>query len=72
MLCYTHLKGVLQVAGKTDYKRKWNEENLERLYITVKVGKKDKIIERAKTTGFKSYNEYINNLIDKDMEKGGA
>lgn len=60
------------MAGKTDYKRKWNEENLERLYITVKVGKKDKIIERAKAAGFRSYNEYINSLIDKDIEKGEA
>lgn len=58
------------MAGKTDYKRKWNEENLERLYITVKVGKKDKIIAQAKSAGFRSYNEYINNLIDKDIEKG--
>lgn len=56
------------MAGKTEYKRIWNEENLDRLYITVKKGKKEEIIQSAKSKGFKSYNEYINHLIDQDMQ----
>ncbi len=57
------------MAGTTDYKREWNEKNLDRLYITVKKGKKDLIIAYAKTHGFRSYNDYINDLIEKDMQK---
>lgn len=57
------------MAGKTDYKRAWNEENLERLYITVKKGRKAEVLAAAKSKGFKSYNEYINHLIEEDLEK---
>ena len=57
------------MAGNTDYKRAWNEENLERLYVTVKKGEKAKIIVHAKQRGFKSYNEYINYLISNDIEQ---
>lgn len=57
------------MAGKTDYKRAWNEENLERLYITVKKGRKAEVLAVAKSKGFKSYNEYINHLIEEDLEK---
>jgi len=57
------------MAGKTEYKRAWNEEKLDRIYLTVSKGHKEKIkahIEK-KYPGM-SLNAYINELIDKDME----
>lgn len=56
------------MAGKTEYKRQWNETNLDRLNITVKKGERDKIKAHAESLGM-SLNAYINKLIKDDMEK---
>lgn len=53
----------------TDYKRKYNEENYDRLYITVPIGQKSEIENIAKSKGYKSYNDYINKLILQDKAK---
>lgn len=56
------------MAGKTEYKRAWNEEKLDRIYLTVAKGQKEEIKTRAESLGL-SLNAYINDLIEKDMKK---
>lgn len=46
--------------------RRWNEENLERIYITVKKGEKEKIKEAASHCG-ESVNKYILNAVESRM-----
>jgi predicted DNA binding CopG/RHH family protein len=49
--------------------KKWNEEHpYDRISLFVKQGDKDKIKAHAETIGM-SLNAYINDLIEKDMEK---
>ena len=57
------------MAGKTDYKNKYNLENYDRINVTVSKGEKEKIKERAEALGM-SINSYINNLIKEDMQNG--
>lgn len=57
------------MAGKTDYKNKYNLENYDRINVTVSKGEKEKIKERAEALGM-SINSYINNLIKEDMQSG--
>ena len=49
--------------------RKWNENNLERIYVTVKKGQKS-IIESAAKQHNQSVNAYINQAIIEKMERG--
>lgn len=46
--------------------RKYNENNYDRLYITIAKGKKEKIKEQAEKYGM-SLNEYVVKLIEKDL-----
>lgn len=48
--------------------RKWNENNLDRVYITVKKGQK-KIIEKIAKQNKQSINAYINQAINEKMER---
>lgn len=48
--------------------RKWNENNLDRVYITVKKGQK-KIIENIAKQHNQSVNAYINQAIIEKMER---
>ena len=48
--------------------RKWNENNLERIYVTVKKGQKS-IIENAAKQNNQSLNAYINQAIIEKMER---
>lgn len=48
--------------------RKWNESNLERLYVTVKKGEKEKI-KNAATDAKQSLNSYIVSAINEKMAK---
>ena len=48
--------------------RKWNESNLDRLYITVPKGQKDIIKTIAETKG-ESLNSYINKAIQNQIER---
>lgn len=48
--------------------RKWNENNLERLYVTVKKGEKEEI-KKAAEKADESMNAYIVNAIQERMAK---
>ena len=47
--------------------RKWNENNLDRLYITVKKGQKEVIKEIAEKQGM-SLNAYIGKAIENQIK----
>lgn len=55
------------MAGKTDYKNKWQAEKCDRISLVVPKGKKEKIKAFAESKG-ESLNGYVNRVIDKDME----
>lgn len=48
--------------------RKWNEANLERIYVTVKKGQKS-IIEQAAKTNNQSVNAFINEAITEKITR---
>lgn len=48
--------------------RKWNEGNLERIYITVKKGQKDRIRQAADTCG-ESINQFIQKAVESRMSR---
>lgn len=54
--------------AKQKANRKWNENNLERIYLTVKKGQKS-IIENAAKQNNQSVNAYINQAITEKMER---
>ena len=58
------------MAGKTDYKNKWQAENCERISLIVPKGKKDIIREYAASKG-ESINGFINRAIDEAMQDEG-
>ena len=58
------------MAGKTDYKNKWQAENCERISLIVPKGKKDIIREYAASKG-ESINGFINRAIDEAMADEG-
>ncbi len=49
---------------KTDYKRAFNEQKYDRLFITVPKGKKDEYKAKAESEG-KSLNQYIIDCIER-------
>jgi len=55
------------MAGKTDYKNKWQAENCERISLIVPKGKKDIIKEFAASKG-ESINGFVNRAIDEAMK----
>lgn len=55
------------MAGKTDYKNKWQAEKCDRISLVVPKGKKEQIKAFAESKG-ESLNGYVNRVIDKDME----
>ena len=50
---------------KTDYKRAFNEQKYDRLFITVPKGKKDEYKTKAEEKGYKSLNQYIIDCIER-------
>ena len=50
------------MAGKTDYKNKWQTENCDRINLTVKKGMKTALQEVATEKG-ESINGYIKNAL---------
>ena len=50
------------MAGKTEYKNKWQSENCDRIEITVKKGSKSPLQDVAKEKG-ESINGYIKSAI---------
>ena len=56
------------MAGKTDYKNKWQQENKERINLIVNKGQKDVIKTHAEAQG-ESLNAFINRAISETMER---
>ena len=54
--------------AKQKANRKWNENNLERIYVTVKKGQKS-IIENAAKQNNQSVNAFINQAIQEKIER---
>lgn len=59
------------MAGKTEYKNKWQSENCERISLVVKKGRKDEIKAAAEKQG-QSLNGYIVTAIDEKIERDGS
>lgn len=56
------------MAGNTEYKNKWQQENRERINLVVPKGYKELIRKIAANTG-ESVNGYIKAAIDQRMER---
>ena len=56
------------MAGKTEYKNKWQQENKERINLVVDKGSKAIIKAHADTHG-ESLNAFINRAITETMER---
>ena len=59
------------MAGKTDYKNKWQQENKERINLVVDKGQKDVIKAHAETRG-ESVNAFINRAVLETMERDNS
>lgn len=59
------------MAGKTDYKNKWQQENKERINLVVNKGQKDIIKNHAQAQG-ESLNAFINRAITEAMERDNS
>ena len=57
--------------NQSKYINDFVKQNYDRLNIQVPKGKKAVIEVHWKAKGYKSLNAYINDLIDKDMERTG-
>lgn len=55
------------MAGKTDYKNKWQADNCDRISLTVKKGTKQVLQDVAKSKG-ESINGYIKNAVQKQYK----
>ena len=58
-------------AKSTDYKRKFNSENYDRIELTVKKGKKDMLKKHAADCG-ETLNGFINRAITETVERDEA
>ena len=56
------------MAGKTEYKNKWQSENCERISLVVKKGKKQIIKDFAAENGY-TLNDFVNSAIDEKMQR---
>ena len=59
---------VADMAGTTEYKNKWQQENKERINLVVNKGQKERIKAHADTQG-ESLNAFINRAITETMER---
>lgn len=62
---------VTDMAGTTEYKNKWQQENKERINLVVNKGQKETIKAHAEAQG-ESLNAFINRAITETMERDGA
>lgn len=56
------------MAGKAEYKNKWQRENCDRVNLTMQKGKKETIQAHAEARG-ESVNGFINRAIDHEMAR---
>lgn len=56
------------MAGTTEYKNKWQQENRERINLVVPKGRKDEIKTHCEATG-ESVNGFLNRAITETMER---
>lgn len=56
------------MAGKTEYKNKWQAENCERISLVVKKGRKQEIKDFAATQG-ETLNGFINKAIEEKISR---
>lgn len=59
------------MAGTTEYKNKWQQENKERINLVVNKGQKETIKAHAEAQG-ESLTAFINRAITETMERDGA
>lgn len=57
--------------NKSKYDQQFTKDNYDRIPLNVKKGERAKIAEYAKSKGFNSTNEYIKDLIRRDMNEYG-
>ena len=57
------------MAGKAEYKNKWQKENCDRVNLSLSKGKKDIIKAHADKYDNGSMNAFINRAIDETMER---
>lgn len=57
----------MEKFNSTKYKNDYAREKYDKVLLTMQKGKKSEIDEYRKQKGFKSLNEYINELIRRDM-----
>ena len=62
---------VADMAGTTEYKNKWQQENKERINLVVNKGQKETIKAHAEAQG-ESLNAFINRASTETMERDGA
>ena len=58
--------------NKINYDNQYQKDNYDRIIVTVPKGKKNTIIEHYRKKEYESLNQYINALINKDMEPDGG
>ena len=56
------------MAGKTEYKNKWQAENCERISLVVQKGQKEIIKTHAESKG-ESLNGFIKRAIDETIQR---
>lgn len=56
-------------TARTKASNKYASKAYDRIPLQVKKGRKEEIKSHAENKGFNSLNAYINDLIEKDMEK---
>lgn len=54
--------------NKAKYDNQFQKDNYDRISLNVKKGERDKITNHAIKKGYESLNQYIRELIYKDME----
>lgn len=59
------------MAGTTEYKNKWQQENRERINLVVGKGQKDIIKAHAEARG-ESVNGFLNRAISETIERDNA
>lgn len=60
------------MSQSTEYKNNFAKENYDRVLLVLPKGKKNEITKYYREKGYKSFNQYINTLIENDMNQNGG